>query len=92
MEFAAAVLIILPIFLAISLTISGVDRKLRRLERKVDAIVEHLGIAMYEGEFQRVDMLLNQGNKIKAIKLYREITGVGLAEAKEAVERRAPHQ
>jgi ribosomal protein L7/L12 len=37
--------------------------------------------------------LLRQGRKIKAIKLYREQTGVGLAEAKaavEAMERGAP--
>jgi len=30
---------------------------------------------------------LRQGNKIEAIKLYREMTGVGLAEAKQAIDR-----
>lgn len=29
---------------------------------------------------------LRRGNKIEAIKIYRESTGVGLAEAKQAVE------
>lgn len=29
---------------------------------------------------------LQAGNKIEAIKAYREITGVGLAEAKDAVD------
>lgn len=33
-----------------------------------------------------VRSLLKEGNKIAAIKEYRRITGVGLAEAKEAVE------
>jgi hypothetical protein len=33
-----------------------------------------------------VRSLLREGNKIAAIKEYRSITGVGLAEAKEAVE------
>jgi Ribosomal protein L7/L12 C-terminal domain len=33
-----------------------------------------------------VRSLLKAGNKIAAIKVYREITGVGLAEAKQAVE------
>jgi ribosomal protein L7/L12 len=33
--------------------------------------------------------LVNDGNKIAAIKAYRDRTGVGLAEAKEAVERPA---
>jgi ribosomal protein L7/L12 len=30
---------------------------------------------------------LRRGNKIEAIKIYREITGVGLAEAKQAIDR-----
>jgi ribosomal protein L7/L12 len=34
----------------------------------------------------QVRAALQQGNKIEAIKLYREATGVGLKEAKEAVE------
>ena len=33
---------------------------------------------------------LQSGNKIEAIKLYRELTGAGLKEAKDAVERIAP--
>ena len=33
-----------------------------------------------------IALLLQQGRKIEAIKLYRERMGVGLAEAKEAVE------
>ena len=36
-----------------------------------------------------VAMLLEQGQKIEAIKRYRERTGVGLKEAKDAVERMA---
>ena len=31
--------------------------------------------------------LVQSGRQIDAIKLYRELTGVGLAEAKDAVER-----
>jgi ribosomal protein L7/L12 len=30
---------------------------------------------------------LQHGNKIEAIKIYRELTGVGLAEAKQAIDR-----
>lgn len=39
---------------------------------------------------ERVDELLRAGRKIEAIKAYRLLHGVGLKEAKEAVERRAP--
>ena len=30
---------------------------------------------------------LRRGNKIEAIRIYRELTGVGLGEAKQAIER-----
>jgi ribosomal protein L7/L12 len=30
---------------------------------------------------------LRSGNKIEAIKIYRELTGVGLAEAKDAIDK-----
>ncbi len=36
---------------------------------------------------QRVAEMMAQGRKIEAIKLLRELTGMGLAEAKSAVER-----
>lgn len=43
--------------------------------------------ASVPGDFEaQITDLLRQGRKIDAIKLYREATGVGLAEAKEIVE------
>ena len=33
---------------------------------------------------------LRRGNKIEAIKIYREMTGVSLAEAKQAIDRVGP--
>ncbi len=45
---------------------------------------EHTISAALEDE---VRVLLAQGQKIAAIKLYREQTGLGLKQAKEAVER-----
>jgi ribosomal protein L7/L12 len=38
------------------------------------------------GQFRAVRELIERGNKIEAIKVYREITGVGLKEAKDAVD------
>ncbi len=38
------------------------------------------------GDRERIFVLLRAGKKIHAIKLYREVTGAGLREAKEAVE------
>ena len=39
--------------------------------------------SLYERQIRE---LISQGNKIAAIKLFREVTGVGLKEAKDAVE------
>ncbi|BDM66958.1 hypothetical protein HEK616_04450 [Streptomyces nigrescens] len=66
-----------------------VERRLVRLESKVDLLLAHAGIEEPQhARFAEIDALLAQGKKIQAIKLHRELTGSGLAEAKEAVERR----
>ncbi|WP_019933025.1 hypothetical protein [Nocardia sp. BMG111209] len=65
------------------------DRRLDRIERKLDAIIAHLGITgidsermdaeyrpppvEFAGEMADVDELLTQGKKIAAIKRYREL-------------------
>ncbi|MFH8409429.1 ribosomal protein L7/L12 [Streptomyces sp. NPDC018019] len=65
------------------------DRRLRYMDRKLDLIMEHLGIEETGPEgMAEIDALLLKGRKIEAIKRYRELTGAGLAEAKEAVDRR----
>ncbi|WP_328469568.1 ribosomal protein L7/L12 [Actinoplanes sp. NBC_00393] len=65
-----------------------ISGRLAAIERKLDAVMKHLGIAEPRGEHQPdVVRHLEQGNKIQAIKAYREQTGVGLAEAKHEVER-----
>ena len=35
----------------------------------------------------QIQEALRRGNKIEAIKIFRELTGVGLAEAKQAIDR-----
>ena len=35
----------------------------------------------------KIQEALRHGNKIEAIKIYRELTGVGLAEAKQVIDR-----
>ncbi|MGW3966643.1 ribosomal protein L7/L12 [Amycolatopsis sp. NPDC005003] len=66
--------------------VARVERRLARNERKLDAIMAHLGIAEPEPELHEVRRLLGVGKKIEAIKVYRERTGAGLKEAKDAVE------
>ena len=65
------------------------EMRLGLLERKLDAVLQHLGVPLAEPGFEDVENHLRHGNKIKAIKAYRERTGAGLKEAKDAVERMA---
>jgi hypothetical protein len=67
----------------------GEGGRLARLEQKVDLILGHLGVVYKDELSDRVRDLLAQGRKIEAIKVYRAATGVGLKEAKDAVERLA---
>jgi large subunit ribosomal protein L7/L12 len=63
--------------------------RITQLEERVDFLYKHLGITYTENsstENARVIDMLKRGNKIEAIKIYREIYNVGLAEAKDAVE------
>ncbi|GHF70905.1 hypothetical protein GCM10010218_60300 [Streptomyces mashuensis] len=69
--------------------IERVNRKVSRLERKIDLILDQLGLQEENPELARIADLARTGQKIKAIKAYREFTGEGLAEAKNAVERLA---
>ncbi len=69
--------------------LTRVDRRLARMETKLDAIAEKLGVVVEEPGLDEVVALVREGRKIQAIKVYREHTGVGLKDAKAAVERLA---
>ena len=63
--------------------------RIAELESRVDFLYNHLGIAhvLDTGMANpRVVEMLKKGNKIEAIKIYREIYNCGLAEAKQAVD------
>jgi ribosomal protein L7/L12 len=78
----------------VGLMLSGVEGKIRRVERKVsrldrrlDEIVKHLGIKEFDAELKEVDELVRRGERARALKRYREITGVELKEAAKAIRR-----
>lgn len=60
------------------------------LEAQVDFLYRHLGITYVENhnpdDDPRILDALRKNNLIEAIKIYREINDIGLAEAKSAVE------
>ncbi|MEW1750236.1 ribosomal protein L7/L12 [Streptomyces angustmyceticus] len=95
MEYASFIALVLVLLAVYPLAQAGdrqakrTDLRLRRLERKVDLLLAHAGIAEpADPRMAEIDQLLAQGKKIQAIKVHREVTGSGLAEAKEEVERR----
>ncbi|HYE74690.1 MAG TPA: ribosomal protein L7/L12 [Blastocatellia bacterium] len=57
-----------------------------RLERKIDLLLKHAGIDPNANIPKEVIHAAQAGDKIKAIRLYREATGASLKEAKELVE------
>lgn len=67
----------------------NMDIRMRRMETKLDALLKHSGV-----EFDPMDAFkgkiseaVEAGNKIEAIKLYREATGMNLPDAKAFIER-----
>ena len=60
---------------------------LRRIERKLDALLKHQGVPTLPKMSEAVKLLAaDPTKKIAAIKLYREESGLGLAEAKSDIE------
>ena len=62
--------------------------RLRRVERKLDIGMKRLGVAFFEaGDLPESGRAAaDRGEKIAAVKVYREATGAGLAELLRAVE------
>ena len=77
--------------------IQEIATRLFRLENRVAFLFQELGLeekyqaemgqAVMESGMAEIIALLRRGRKIEAIKLYREMTGLGLKEAKDAVDR-----
>ena len=69
--------------------IMALRARVRELEDHIKYLYSHLNITYFEssqtGDVKVVEMI-KKGNKIEAIKIYRELHNVGLAEAKQAVE------
>jgi hypothetical protein len=84
----ALIVVILTGGAAASTYVRSADpERLRRIEHKLDLILTHLGLDYTpppKAAWQ--ELATDPARKIAAIKAYREQHGVGLAEAKRAVE------
>ncbi len=62
--------------------------KAKNAIEQYDPILGRLGVPTFQDleDWSEIDALLEAGNKIEAIKLYREKTGCDLKEAKDAID------
>jgi ribosomal protein L7/L12 len=65
--------------------------RVNELEERLKFLYERLNIDYADPSSDpirspQLQEALRRGNKIEAIKIYRELTGVGLAEAKQAID------
>jgi ribosomal protein L7/L12 len=73
-----------------------IKQRLALIESRLEQLFEHLDIAPREAadsgeagdalENPEIQDLLAKGNEAQAVKRYRELTGVGIAEAQRAIE------
>ena len=66
--------------------------RINELEDRLNFLYRRLNIEYMDSNSDplfspQIQDALRRGNKIEAIKLYRELTGVGLADAKDAIDR-----
>lgn len=69
--------------------VAALEERVTRLEQQVELLLgrQGFGNSVYQSTSDvEIEQLLRQGSKIEAIKAYRARTGVGLKEAKDAVE------
>ncbi|MFJ5999036.1 hypothetical protein [Streptomyces sp. NPDC092370] len=62
------------------------ERRMARLEHKLGLLLHHHGVEDDDPALAEVAALARAGRHVPAIKKYREATGAGLLEAKQAVD------
>jgi ribosomal protein L7/L12 len=81
--------------MAVDRELLEIKQRLELIETRLQQLFEHLDIAPREaaegGELNpnddpEIQDLLAKGNEAQAVKRYREITGVGVAEAQRAIQ------
>ena len=77
-------LIVTVLLIGIEGSISQIRSDIKRINANVNRIAQQVGVP--DTVTDELKSLLLEGEKIKAIKKYREVTGFGLIEAKEYVD------
>ena len=79
---------LVALYLLVNTQLDTYRKRIRFLEVKVDALMKHTGIAFDDSTLVPVEVhdAVKAGQRLKAIRLYRKITGAGLKEASEVVD------
>jgi len=69
--------------------LSSISNEINKTNRKIDKIMNTLNISEYDYDLidNELKNIISDKGKIKAIKRYREITGLGLKESKEYIDK-----
>lgn len=78
---------ILGLLVVAYIYIIKINGAIGRLDRKLDALLKHAGVDLTAAALREAEKLVRAGNKIEAIRVYRDLTGASLADAKAAVEK-----
>ncbi|HEU0294800.1 MAG TPA: ribosomal protein L7/L12 [Anaerolineales bacterium] len=65
--------------------VNELEDRLKYLYRRLN--IEYADLSSDPVLSPQIQEALRRGNKIEAIKIYRELTGVGLAEAKDVIDK-----
>ena len=92
-DFGVILLLLINIIATVLVSRAVIDSSTRYrvalIEKKIDLILAKLDIPFQDSLPNQITELMARGQKIEAIKMYREATGAGLKEAVEAVEKLA---
>lgn len=79
---------LVALYLIVNTQLDSYRKRIRFLEVKVDALIKHTGIEFDDNTLIPVEVhkAVKAGQRLKAIRLYRKITGAGLKEASEVID------
>ena len=80
--------LLVALYFVVDMQLDVYRKRVRFLEVKVDALIKHTGIEFDDSTLVPVEVhkAVKAGQRLKAIRLYRKITGAGLKEASEVID------
>lgn len=72
----------------IFISVCSIKSEITKMNIRLDHIEKHFGISSFDEEklYEEINNLLCMNKKVKAIKYYKDITGLGFKESKEYIE------